>query len=132
MQHLPAHDVIEFLEDHSQTLARLQSRLATQVLEGGPTVSQHPGFIRDVIQVQEQRPRCQALLERLHAADSGNNAYPMLAEERHLLNTRIAEHLAMIRSEPTTLVAHLAKESVQMLLAFHAELESLMDGAIVV
>jgi hypothetical protein len=129
MQHLPAHDVIDFLNDRCHSLARLQSSLANQVLSGGPTVAQHPTFIRDVIRVQEHRPRCEALLERLEAVSPDSNALPLLTQEMLQLDARIAVHLTTIREEPATLVCRLAKESVELLLELHVELERMMDDA---
>jgi hypothetical protein len=129
MQHLPASDVVEVLNDRCLALSRLQSNLADQVLSGGPTVTQHPGFIRDVIRVQEQRPRYHALLEHLRVVGPDANALPLLVQEMQQLDARIAVHLATIRAEPATLVGHLAKESVELLLELHGVLERMMDEA---
>lgn len=129
MHHLPAHDVIDFLEDCCSRLDRLQSSLANHVLSGGPATAQQPAFIRDVLRVQEYRPRYKALLANLHRAGPGSNALPLLVQEMSHLDARITQHLATIRTEPATLVGHLAKESVELLLELHQELERMMDDS---
>lgn len=129
MHHLPAHDVIDFLEDCCNSLDRLQSNLANHILSGGPAITQQPVFIRDVLRVQEHRPRCMALLAKLHRVGPNSNALPLLVQEMSQLDARITQHLATIRSEPATLVGHLAKESVELLLELHQELERIMDDA---
>jgi hypothetical protein len=127
MQHTPATDILEFLNDRCHSLARLQSNLANQILGNTPSVSVSAAFVRDVARVQEQLSRCQSLRGRFEAVGADVDVRLLLEQEMAQVDARITQHLEAIRAEPTRLEAKLAQESVAVLLELHEAFDRLMD-----
>lgn len=128
MQTIKSQGIFKFLTERCATLRSLQSDLAQQLLAGHPTVAGHPEFIRKVIRVQEHMPSCEWLLATLPQLSSDESEWrPAIRAEMARLNERIGEHLAVIRTNPNTLTANLANESVTALLALHSDLDAFVE-----
>lgn len=128
MQTIKSQGIFKFLTERCATLRSLQSDLAQQLMSGHPTVAGHPEFIRKVVRVQEHLPSCEWLLATLPLLSSDESAWrPAIRVEMAKLNERIGVHLAVIRTNPNTLEANLANESVTVLLGLHADLDVFVE-----
>jgi hypothetical protein len=128
MQNIKRQGVFDFLTGRRATLRALQLDLSRQLMEGHPSVAGHPEFIRQVVRIQEHLPSCEWLLATLPQLSAAESDWgPAIRVEMAKLNERIGVHLAVIRTNPNTLRANLANESVTALLGLHADLDVFVE-----